>query len=73
MLVLEIKLEVGRRIAEARIARGLTQDQVAHALDVAHKSVVSAWECGLRSPSLDMLVRIAHVLGVDPGEWLRGL
>lgn len=42
--------DIGRRIAAARKARGLTQVQLAERLDVNHRSV-SRWETGRRLPT----------------------
>jgi len=65
-----INERVGARIREIRVAKGLSQ------LDVALKmrttaTQVSYMENGRISMKLSTLVRIAHVLGVSPDHLLR--
>jgi transcriptional regulator with XRE-family HTH domain len=58
---------VGRRLREARIASQLTQDAlgVAIGLDEGTACIrISRYESGVHSPSLDVLPRLASVLGV---------
>lgn len=50
------------RLREARIAAGLTQEQLGFALDVT-KSSVSAWENGREAPGFRLLPRLSAVLG----------
>lgn len=50
------------RLREARIAAGLTQEQLGFALDVT-KSSVSAWENSREAPSFRLLPRLSEVLG----------
>lgn len=59
------------RIREVRIARGLSQVQLAKKLGVT-KQTVSNWENGNILPSIDMLVKISRFfrLGTD---YLLGL
>lgn len=64
--------ELGRRVNEARKAvEGLTQEKLAHKLDIAH-SGISDIERGLANPTFETLVRIADALDTDPGELIRG-
>lgn len=51
-------------IRAARIAAGMTQQQLADALGVAQQSV-TRWETGEREPRISTLRRIAAVLGCD--------
>lgn len=51
-------------IRAARIAAGMTQQQLADALGVAQQSV-TRWETGEREPRVSTLKRIAAVLGCD--------
>lgn len=51
-------------IRAARIAAGMTQQQLADALGVAQQSV-TRWETGEREPRVSTLRRIAAVLGCD--------
>lgn len=52
------------RIAQARLAKGWTQAQLAEAVGVA-KQHISRWEKGINKPSVAALVKIAGALGVD--------
>ena len=51
-------------IRTARIAAGMTQQQLADSLGVAQQSV-TRWETGEREPRVSTLKRIAAVLGCD--------
>ena len=51
-------------IAQARIARGMTQAQLAEAIGVKPQQV-GQWENGGRKPKMDALMRIGKALGVD--------
>lgn len=60
---------IGRRIQEARIAKGLTQAELAQICDVSPKHV-SALENGGRSPKLETFILIANALQCDPNRLL---
>lgn len=62
----------GRRVAEVRKARGLTQQQLAEKLDVSLVSIAYI-ETGKRWPRLATLHRVADCLGVSLGELFREL
>ncbi len=51
------------RLKQLRTAKGLTQYQAAKAVGVT-RSVISGYETEMRSPSLDILVSLAHFYGV---------
>lgn len=57
-------------LREWRIARGITQEQVAEALDT-HKSVISNYERGKREPGVAVILRLASAIGVHPGDLFR--
>lgn len=59
------------RLKEARIAKGLTQKELAAKAEVASASY-SAYEKGKNFPPLDSALRLAKVLGVSL-DWLCGL
>ena len=59
---------IGRRIREVRIAKGLTQEQVAPKLPIT-QSHLSAIERGKAAVGL-RLVRLARAMGVEPKELL---
>ena len=64
------QIALGKRIKAAREAAGLTQEELAAAVDysVDHMSVV---ERGVKSPKLEKLVDIANVLHVGADELLQ--
>jgi len=59
---------IGERLREARIAAGMTQEQLAAAVGVS-RPAVSQYEHGEMRPGVDTLERAAHELGVRAG-WL---
>lgn len=63
-------MTTGSRIKAAREAAGLTQQQLADAVQAGGgQRQVSNWEGGRRTPRRETLERIAEVLGVKAG-WL---
>jgi len=58
-------METGSRIAAARTAAGLTQQELADKLFVS-RHLVSKWEQGLRRPDLKTAELIAEALNVPP-------
>jgi transcriptional regulator with XRE-family HTH domain len=64
--------ELGRRILEARRARGLGQEGAAEAMGVS-RVVFSYLENARRSPSFGMLLAVARVLDTDPAVFVAGL
>ena len=65
------KEKTGQLIAELRKEKGLTQKQLAEALNVTDKAV-SKWERGLSFPDISMLEPISELLGVSIMEILAG-
>lgn len=63
---------VGRRIRIARESASLTQEDVAHVAGI-NTSYYGKLERGLTNPTIDTLIRIASVIGVDPGSVLEGV
>lgn len=51
-------------IKEARLAKGLTQEQLAKLLDIT-QGAVAQWENGLTHPSFEMLPKLAATLDVS--------
>ena len=51
-------------IAQARLAKGLTQAQLAEAIGVKPTQIAN-WEQGTRKPKIDALMRIGDALGID--------
>jgi transcriptional regulator with XRE-family HTH domain len=68
--LLEERRRIGRCIRVAREHRNLTQEQVflAAAMNRSHYQQI---EAGTANPSLDMLLRIARVIGVPIADLLR--
>lgn len=62
--------EIGPRLKEARLARGLTQDQLAEAMH-SDRARISMWERGGYSPSYWTLLEAAAKLKVSV-DWLCG-
>lgn len=58
----------GKRLREVRMAREMTQQQLADCIGLALRSY-QCYEQGAREPSLQMLVKLADVLNV-PTDYL---
>lgn len=61
---------LGRNVRLARSARGLTIEALAQDASLSY-SYVGAIERGLRNPTLDVIERLAGVLGVQTDALLR--
>lgn len=57
----------GERLAKAREARGLTQEEVAKLLDVS-KGTVGGWESGAHDIRTKRLPDVARVYGIEVSE-----
>ena len=64
-------VDYGNNLKTLRLQNGLTQAQVAQKLGVT-KSVISAYETGLRLPSYDILINISKIFKVST-DYLLGL
>jgi len=62
----------GKRVAEIRRARGLTQEQLAEKADVTPLSIAFI-EQGRRWPRIATLYKLARCLDISPSEFLKGL
>ncbi len=60
---------IGRRLQEARKARGLTQQDVADVLEVA-RTTVTALEKGERRTRPDELIKMARLFGRPVGDFV---
>ena len=58
------------RLKSARKTNKLTQKEVARHLNV-HQSTYAGYEIGARKPSIDKLVVITELMGVE-SDWLIG-
>jgi len=61
---------VGRRIAEERKRQGLSQQQLAHRMDVS-EHLISRWETGNQMPSRSSLQALEQALEVPAEHFLR--
>lgn len=64
------KENIGRRMKEARIKRGLTQEQLAEKIDIT-TVYLSELERGIKLPSLTVFVGIAEALHISTDSLLR--
>jgi DNA-binding XRE family transcriptional regulator len=62
---------VGRRVAAARRARSLTQEQLAENLHIAARALQKI-ESGTENVTLRTIARIAETLGLDPVALIGG-
>lgn len=60
----------GERLRELRLARGLSQEDLADAAGL-DRTYVSSCERGKRNISLTNIYRLARALGVEPAELVR--
>lgn len=63
--------KIGRFIAAARRGRGMTQRELAEAMDLSNRTI-SKWECGDGLPELANILPLCELLGVTADELLRG-
>ena len=65
-------LGFGQNVARLRVAKGLSQDQLAEQADL-DRTYVSGIERGLRNPGIKAVLRIARALGASPRDLCRGV
>lgn len=63
-------IEIARNLFLLRTRRGMTVEELAAALDVAPERICE-WECAKVSPSMDQMIRLAHLYGVKLDEIVR--
>lgn len=56
-------IDLGKSIKIARKKAGLTQKELAEAVGMISHVSVGRWECGMRSPTYETIVKIADALG----------
>ncbi len=56
--------QIGKNLANTRYAAGLTQADLAERLGVP-TSTVGRWECGIRTPHIVFLPKLATALGIS--------
>lgn len=64
--------EIADRIRDARIAKGMTQGELAHALGLKSRSSINKMEMNTYEVGLDRLKEIAKVLEIDPDYLIFG-
>jgi transcriptional regulator with XRE-family HTH domain len=64
--------EFGERVRARRHQLGKSQEQLAQESSL-HWSYLGQVERGQRNPTLHNILKLAEVLGVDPGDLVRGL
>lgn len=64
-------MTLGQRLAQARRARGLSQEALAHAVGVSRQAV-SKWELDEAQPDAAKIVLLAQALGVTTDQLLLG-
>ena len=65
----EVNVEIGQRIKQLRVMKGLTQEELA-ALCHVHQHYISDIERGVRNVSLRVVEAIARALGVHEKDLL---
>lgn len=64
-------VDFGIRLKTLRLKKDMTQQELASCLDVT-KSVISAYERGIRMPSYDILIQISYIFKVST-DYLLGV
>lgn len=64
-------MELGEHIYQLRSARGMSQSDLADALEVSRQSI-SKWETGGSVPELDKLMKISELFGITLDELVTG-
>lgn len=62
--------KVGKILQEARLKKGLTQEQLADRADF-HRTYIGFMEQGVYSPNLYSLTKIAKALGIKTSDLLK--
>ena len=68
---MDIRKKFGRRVRAARLAKGQSQEELAHDAD-SNRTYISDVERGTRNPSIEVVERIAAALEVTMGALLDG-
>ncbi len=69
--LVELERSYGRNLRRIRRERGFSQEALAFRAEV-HRTEVSLLERGKRDPGVNMTLRLAGALGVDPADLLAG-
>lgn len=68
--ITDFKKLFGRRLRELRLARGLSQEALAHEADL-DRTYISSCERGKRNISLENLYRLSVALGIKPEDLVK--
>ena len=63
-------MTIGQNIKKFRLAKGMTQEQLAEVMDVTH-GAVSLWESDDRSMNVKQADKLATALGVTLNDLMR--
>jgi len=63
----DVEKRFGKRVRELRLAKGLSQEELAYRADV-HRTYLGGIERGKRNPALKNISAIAEALGVSLSE-----
>ena len=66
----KVNLAVAKAINTYRQSAKLSQEELADLADI-HRTYVSQIERGLKSPTLQILIQIAHALKVKPSDLMQ--
>ena len=66
-----MQMTIGRRIAQLRKEKGLTQEELSQMMEVSAQAV-SKWENDQTCPDISSLPKLAEILGVTVDELLSG-
>lgn len=67
---MSIREDFARNLRRLRHAKGLSQEALAYEADI-DRTYISALERGVYSATIDMVAKLAAVLGVDAAELLQ--
>ena len=67
---MEIREVFAHNLRRCRHAKGMSQEALAHEADV-DRTYISSLERGVYAATIDMVGKLAEVLGVEPDELLR--
>jgi len=64
-------MNLGKNIIKYRTKNNLSQEQLAHALNISRQSI-SKWETGENLPSIDNLISLSGLLDISLDELVTG-
>lgn len=59
--------KIGEMIADARMRKNITQEDLAQELHVCRQAI-SRWECGVSVPDLNMIIKVLNYLELDVNQ-----